>query len=58
MERGAPLLAARPAYGLVPKPISRILLGAANGAVIFISLGQPEGEPPQADGLRRRLECD
>ena len=36
------MAAARPAYGLVPQPVSRILSGAANGAVIFISLGAPE----------------
>jgi len=33
-------------------------LGAANGTVIFISLGTPESAPLQAAGLRRRLKCD
>ena len=44
MERGAPLWAARPACGLVPKPISRILSGAANDAVAFISLKPADAE--------------
>src|SRR5882757_4275361 len=37
MERGVPLVAARPAYELVPKPISRILSGACAPGSSFLS---------------------
>src|SRR6478735_7769299 len=62
MERGAPLSAARPAYGLVTKPISRILSGTCVPGSSFLSTSAEADQPRHGrlrgpGGMRLTRDC-